>query len=189
MAQFVAFEKEIEVNGQTILSIKKGLGQFAKTADEIFEAHGLGSIEPEGWYSQQKWLDCFKQIAAKMGEKTLFQIGTKIPESAIFPPEIKDAHGALSAIDIAYHMNHRLKGKVLFDPTIGKISEGIGHYNYKKVDDKSGQISCPNPYPCAFDKGIIQAMARRFAPNAIVEHDNGDCRNKSNETCNYTIKW
>jgi len=45
----------------------------------------------------------------------LFAIGKAIPESAIFPPEIQGLEMGLSAIDIAYHMNHR--------------GGEIGHYN------------------------------------------------------------
>lgn len=189
MAQFKVFNKDVEVNGQTIFSIQKGLGMFADAATEIFTKHGLANIDPNGWYEQQKWLNCFEEIASEMGARTLFQIGMKIPESAEFPPDIQDAHAAVASIDIAYHMNHRLHGKVLFDPATGKVAEGIGNYQYQKVDDNTAKVICKNPYPCDFDKGIIQAMARRFEPTAIIEHLPGECRSKNGNTCQYQVSW
>jgi hypothetical protein len=175
MAQFIPFDEKVEVNGRTVLSIKKGMGAFADVADEIFTEHGLGNVKEDGWYPMKLWLDCFKQISEEIGDKTLFQIGQKIPESAEFPPQINDAHGAIQSIDVAYHMNHR--------------GGEIGSYIYSKLSETSAKVDCPNPYPCEFDKGIILAMARRFQPNARVTHEPGSCRKEGSNTCVYKVEW
>jgi hypothetical protein len=49
-------------------------------------------------------------------------IGKSIPENAQFPPEINSIEAGLQAIDVAYHMNHRIDGKPLFDPKTGKMT-------------------------------------------------------------------
>ena len=36
---------------------------------------------------------------------------SRIPANAKFPPQIKTIEDALGAIDMAYHMNHRINGK------------------------------------------------------------------------------
>jgi hypothetical protein len=89
MAQFIAFDDSIEVNGQTILSVVRGMGVFEKLALKILKEHGIDNPQPGRWYSQQAWLDAFKEIATKIGPNTLFEIGKKIPESADWPPEIR----------------------------------------------------------------------------------------------------
>ncbi|HOV14530.1 MAG TPA: hypothetical protein PK771_09625, partial [Spirochaetota bacterium] len=100
-------------------------------------------------------------------------------------------HSAIQSIDIAYHLNHRKNGKVLFDTQNGKMFEGIGHYGYEKVDDKNMIIcECKNPYPCAFDKGIITAMAQKFESKAKVIHDDSKpCRKNGTDSCTYIVTW
>lgn len=190
---YVAFEEGIEVNGATIMAIVDGMGVFKSLAKKFFEKAGLPEkiyAKDDIWYSQQKWLDAFKLIAQKVGPNTLFQIGTKIPENAIFPNEINNIEQALQSIDIAYHMNHRnSKKEILYDGT--HMKEGIGNYSYKKIlNEKKIIMTCRNPYPCDFDIGIISAMAKRFVPTTSIEHnDNKACRKDDSESCTYIVTW
>jgi hypothetical protein len=179
LAQFVAIKKGVEVNGETVLSIVNGVGVFKKNALEILKRNGIEDPVAGKWYSQQAWLDSFKEIAQKVGEKSLFMIGKAIPENANFPPDIDTIQKALASIDIAYHMNHR--------------NGDIGNYKYQDIDSSEGKITCDNPYPCNFDKGIIESMANRFKPidsaMILVEHESGKCRKKGDNSCTYNIFW
>ncbi|MFC2137727.1 hypothetical protein ACFLTE_06090 [Bacteroidota bacterium] len=70
----------------------------------------------------------------------------------------------------------------------------IGNYKYEKTGEKSAIITCTNPYPDDFDKGIISAMARRFKPatSSIVNvkvDETKPARSKGGEETTYTIKW
>jgi len=196
--QFVAFEHGIEVNGATINSVIDGLGTYKTLARDYLMKAGIGTMENgqyrldlEGWYSHESWLKVFEKIAERVGDFALKQIGMKIPENASFPPWVKDIDSAVKAIDIAYHMNHRKSGKVLFDPASGKMTEGIGHYGYEPVKGKNMIISeCKNPYPCTFDLGIITTMAAKFGHNAKVAHDDTKpCRKKGADSCTYVVTW
>jgi len=196
MAQFVPFEDGVEVNGTTIMSVISGMGAFEKMAKKFLTDAGLPEeIEQseDAWYSQQQWLDAFRLIAKKIGSNTLKQIGKKIPENAVFPPSVKDVTSALQAIDVAYHMNHRNKaGEVLFNPEANPpFKEGIGHYEYEKVDGKNMAIvTGNNPYPCDFDHGIVMAMGKKFNPTASINHDDGSpCRKNGADTCKYIVTW
>ena len=115
----------------------------------------------------------------------------KIPENAMFPSGVKDIASAIKLIDVAYHLNHRKNGKVLFDINTGKMEEGIGHYGYEKIENRNMIISeCMNPYPCAFDFGIIMAMARKFEIKANIAHDDSKpCRKNGADSCTYIITW
>jgi hypothetical protein len=52
---------------------------------------------------------------------------------------------------------------------------------------------CANPYPCDFDRGIVEAMAGRFRPQGsvpVVRHDGAQpCRKTGGESCTYLIRW
>ncbi len=179
MAQFKAYSQDVEVNGQTVLSVVDGMGSFTLSANQILSQNGISDPKPGQWYLQQNWLNAFKEISEKLGPKTLLQIGKKIPENADFPPQIDDIDKGLAAIDMAYHMNHR--------------NGEIGTYGFEKTGPKSAKMVCTNPYPCEFDRGIILAMANRFAPQDAyvkVEHDDSQpCRKKGDESCTYLVTW
>ena len=197
--QFKVFEPDIEVNGPTVYSIIAGLGYFTNLSRRYFSRVNIGTvvnkelrIDMNGWYPQAAWLEAFKNIAEQVGDRVLYSIGLSIPETAQFPPWVVDIDTAIKAIDVAYHINHRKNGHLLFNMNSGAMTEGIGHYGYER--DRSGKdqiISVShNPYPCAFDRGIITAMARKFQGNAQVTHDNTrECRSNGAETCTYIITW
>src|ERR1022692_5031734 len=88
MAQFRAFSNGVQVNGQTVLSVVKGMGALAQTGSDILARHGIKAPEPMAWYPQQAWLDAFEEISKSIGRRTLSQIGQSIPANAKFPPGI-----------------------------------------------------------------------------------------------------
>jgi len=179
MAQFQAYSPGVQVNGQTVLSVMKGMGAFAPTAGQILARHGITSPEAQGWNSQQAWLDAFKEIAQSIGPRTLNRIGVSIPNTAKFPPGLDTIDKALALIDVAYHMNHR--------------GGEIGHYKFQKAGERKGVLECRNPYPCDFDRGIVEAMAKLFAPKGsapTVAHDaSKPCRAKNGDSCTFLISW
>ena len=193
---FKVFEEGMEVNGQTINSVSDAFSSLKFMVDKYFTAAGLPKstdIDYDGWYSQQSWLDAFKHISENVGPLTMLNIGKKIPENAQFPPEVDSIEKGLSAINVAYHMNHRNKsGQVLFNPNNGTMLGGIGYYNVIAVDsaNKSAVLKCENPYHCDFDKGIITTMARKFEVGARIRHDDTKgCRKVGSEACHYTVEW
>lgn len=194
MVQFKSFMPDVEVNGETVLSIVNGMELFKQEAFQILKENGIDKPQPGKWYGQQSWLNAFKTISDKLGANTLFLIGKKIPESAQWPPFVDNIEKALASIDVAYHMNHRIKNEVLFNPQTGAMKEGIGHYGFQKVSDKMIKMVCNNPYPCDFDRGIIEAAGRKFLPKdslgITVKHDDSQpCRKKGQESCTYVVTW
>ena len=179
MAQFKAIAPNVEVCGAAVLSVVEGMEEFHSTALEILAKHGIKNPTKESWYQQQDWLDAFRMISEKIGPATLKAIGNKIPQTALWPPDIKTIEEALASIDVAYHLNHR--------------GGEIGHYRFEKIRENSGRMFCDNPYPCVFDAGIIKSTAVRFSPDdmiVIVLHDDQKpCRQKGAESCTYLISW
>jgi len=197
--QFRQFEKDIEVNGQTVYAIIDGFKLLKSIAYKCLTDVGIGTVEKDGtvrinpsaWYSQEAWLKAFESISKGIGNTVLYQIGLTIPKNAKFPPWVADIDSAIKSIDIAYHMNHRKHGKEMFDTVTGRMTEGIGHYGYQRVEGQNMIISvCENPYPCDFDRGILTFMATKFQPQAEVKHDDSKpCRKKGQDSCTYIIVW
>lgn len=195
MAQFQAFEEGMEVNGQTIIAVVDGLGASGSLAIGYLEKAGLPEIIAgiDHWYPQQAWLDVFRAIADELGDAVLFRIGLRIPENAAFPKGFDSVEGALVAIDVAYHMNHRNgHGEVLFDPSrpaARRMLEGIGHYRFERRAPGSAVVVSDTPYPCAFDRGIVEAMARLFASAQVRHVDGAGCRKDGAPSCTYAVSW
>lgn len=197
--QFEPFRDGIEVNGTTVHAVLDGLGPYGSLASKYLLHLGIGVRTPEGrvvierdaWYPQSAWLKSFSLIAEDIGEAMLEQIGARIPDNAVFPPTAPDLDGGIRSIDVAYHMNHRVDGQVMYDPATGGMLEGIGSYGYQRDSGERRIVSvCRNPYPCSFDLGLIGAVARRFEASAQVTHDpTRPCRRRGAESCTYLITW
>ena len=72
----------------------------------------------------------------------------------------------------------------------GRKSDGIGCYVC--TDETVGHfvVDSASLYPCAFDRGLVTAIARRFEPRAEVWHMSGArCRRLGTLTCAYVITW
>ena len=194
MVQYKAISPRAKVSGDAILAMVDGLGAFKSYALQVLEKNGIKDPQKEEWFLQQSWLNAFKTIAEKVGTNTLYNIGTKIPENAKWPPHVDTIEKALGSIDVAYHMNHQIDNEVLFNPNTGEMKEGIGHYGYEQIGEKKVKMVCNNPYPCDFDRGILSNTAVIFNKDGkkypkVAHDDSGSCRNKGDNTCNYIVTW
>jgi len=197
--QFKSFETGIEVSGESLGAIVDGFRKYPSVAMKYLTRFGLVKNEPghapsiirNAWYSLDQWLAAYEGIAEEIGYNSLYGIGRSIPENATFPAEINDVYSAVASIDIAYHLNHRKNGVVMFNPKNGEMLEGIGHYRSQPVANENRIVCvCENPYPCDFDRGIISAMAGRFMPDAKTVHDSESvCRKKGADSCTYIVWW
>lgn len=178
-------------------TIMTGFGTFSLLASQVLldeklgkdDGNGVAKFDPNEWCPLQNWLRAFDRINSEFGEYILKQMGNSVPQNIPFPPSIADVESALTSIDIAYHMNHSRDGVPMFSPESGKMQEGIGHYVCKRTPNKQ-EMTCvvDSLYPCAFDEGLLQAMAQRFSPSATLKHT-GNCRKRGGASCTYVITW
>jgi hypothetical protein len=194
MALYQSAEAGIEILGKDIVAPLEGMGAFRKMAESILGSVGLGSVvaDDKHWYPLQKYLDAFKMIAEKTGDSTLLSIGKKVMSTAALPP-MNSIEDALGLMDIAYHMNYRnAKGQVLFDPARKPaMLEGIGHYKCEFVPgERKAVMVCTDPYPCAYDRGIITEFAKHYQRSAEVRHDDSKgCRKTGGDACYFIVTW
>lgn len=187
----------VETTGAGIQTVLEGFGSFTLLGSQFLMDEGIGSqnaegiinIDPHGWYPLDNYIRAFTRIGKEVGSQVLFLSGTTVPKNAALPPTIKDIESALMSLDVAYHLNHRLKGVPMFDMRTGEMKEGIGHYTAKRDGDRRFKVVCDNPYPCDLDRGIITGMAQRFQPKAQVVHVQPGCRSKGGTSCTYNVTW
>jgi len=197
--QYVFVEPGITVTAAGIAVTVEGFGAFKLLASQYLLDEGIGKEGPDGmisvkneeWYDAQAYLNAWKRISSEVSEHILENAGRAAPEKAEFPPHMRNIEMALRSVDIAYHMNHKKNGVPMYDPMTGQMTEGIGHYRYERTAGKNEIVmTCDTPYPCAFDRGLLLALARRFQPNAKLTHDPaGLCRKRGGEHCRYFITW
>lgn len=191
--------KGYEVSGEAVAGYVAAFRSFKLLASKYLLAEGIGTRDATGqvevdantWYPLDRFLSAFSRIAAEAGDRVLHQIGVGVGSKVPFAPGQKDFHSLITLINAGYHINHRKDGVVMFDPQTGKILEGIGDFIPKKLDDQGHEwaVEVANPYPCAFDEGIITAMARVVNAVAEVRHDpNSPCRKRGEDRCRYLIR-
>ncbi|WP_224363420.1 hypothetical protein [Hyalangium versicolor] len=179
MAERLAVSK-FEVNGQAIMAVVAAMSITQNRALKMLAAQGIAPLEKERWYPMDKFLVVFEAIGKEIGPNTIKAVGRKIPENAIFPPNIQAIEDGFRSVDMAYRMNHRGTGS-------------IGGYRYSQVGPRTAQMLCDNPYPCSLDEGLLEALGERFRPVdslwVRVEHQPGSCRKSGAASCTFNLSW
>jgi hypothetical protein len=195
--QFKVIAPDVEVIGRALAFTASGFRLLPSVGLRYLQRHGLARIGPDGkpklepdeWYSQEKWLACFEAIYREVGANTTMEMGRQLGTHYPVTPDVRDVHGALRWLDHGFHMAHRKRGKVMFDAATGQMAEGIGHYGYCREGDRLVRSLCDNPYPCDFDYGILLGLSQRFNPKARVAHEGDSCRKNGLASCTYLISW
>ena len=128
------------------------------------------------------------RLGRELGEESLSRAGTSVPGHALFPPGVHSIRDALATLDVAYHMNHRRNGEPMY--VNGQFAPGIGCWVCAEDAPGSWVIDSASRYPCSFDLGLLTALARRYEPEARIEHLEGSrCRKLGTVTCAYVVTW
>jgi hypothetical protein len=191
MAHPLASHPDVEVHGQAIRAFMDVAGRYAPLTRKIMAKHGIeGPLSGDTWYPLSRWLEVQREIATSLGERTLFAFGKRIPSHVPWPSGITTIEAALGSIDVAFHMNNRLHGKVMYDPATSTMLEGIGHYHCHLKGGRDAVMVCDNPYDSEFDRGIITGVARMFKPGAEVTLDpTAPTRKQGGSSCTYLVTW
>jgi len=183
MATYEAFDRGVEVKGQTVLTIvETAMGRFSEAYQEralqALAAEGITDPDPEEWYPQQTWLNAFETIAEELQPHVLDRLGEQLPTVAEWPNDFDTVSEGLRSIDEAYQQNHR--------------GGDIGYYEFEQTRDRAGELTCHNPYPCPFDRGLVRGVAKRYASVdafVFIEETGETCRRDGDDTCVYTVYW
>ena len=170
------FAPSIEVRGGNILSMLAAMGRFRPVGEAILASHGMTAVEADGWYPLQAFVDSLENISSSIGPHTLFQIGRQIPEYIKLPPGVHSFEDVCAAFDRAFSLNHR-----------GGDAGGVG---YDLTGSRSAVIVTTTPYPCDFDRGVIQGFFQRFLASrvTVTPDPNQPCKGAGGRSCTYLVR-
>jgi hypothetical protein len=197
--EYVAPGPGFGILGQALQTMVEGFGAFRSLASGILLAEGIGTrgpdghirLDPETYYALEAELKAFKHAYEQVGGATMFNVGLKVPENAIFPPDVVDVYASVESINLAYHINHSKDGVSMYDSATDRMIDGIGDYLTTSHRDQERIIVVnATPYPDDFSRGIVTALARRFESRANVEIDETKPTLKNGgETSTYIVTW
>ncbi len=173
------------MNGRTVRLVVDGLGDHPDATEargrELLAEHGIEDPNAGEWYPLRGLLGALDALELAYGESVLTHLGSKIPESVEWPSGVTSASGGFETVDEAYRMNHR--------------GGDIGYYEFAEVGDRERRVTCANPYPCPFDRGIIRGTLRAFGekfsytPMVFVRETSDRCRAEGGSQCTYRVTW
>jgi hypothetical protein len=175
------YQGESKVNGAVLKAYLAAFGPYQQRGEQtLCRKFGVEQIEgrPDAWYPLASFFWALGEFQKQFGREFMRKIGQAIFTNAVFPPDIDTLAKAMSMIDTAYYMNHQT------------APDEIGHYHWEPLSATSGRMTCDNPYPCHFDFGILETIAKTFCARAKVTHvDDGVCRNRGGDHCTYLVEW
>lgn len=68
----------------------------------------------------------------------------------------------------------------------------FGVYDYESVGDREALMTCENPYPCAFDRGLITGVVEKFSSEGTlvdIDEESDVCRDDGGQRCVYRASW
>ncbi|WP_394849902.1 serine/threonine protein kinase [Pendulispora brunnea] len=173
---------------------------LTEKARRIYADHGLGRFTEQGlvlnpgpWWPVVPYARALHEIAAVDGSTKTFELQKLIyrhVSSRKGDPGGEDIHTAFAMADARFHASHRKGGQPMYDPTSGRMLEGIGHIRYHgEPGENFIALECDNWVPCDMQRGAQFFIARRYEPHALVEHASGSCRKRGDASCTYHITW
>jgi len=181
MKEFDLPDLGITVTRGVIDSFVAAFGAYRTRGEKVVARHlGVENIgtDPETRFAAVAFLGAMRELQDQFGAPFMRKVGSFIFDKAVFPPGIDTIEKGMQLVNTAYYMNHSAEA-------VGRI----GGYHWKLEHARSGTMLLDNPYPCAFDLGIIETIARRFEVVSIVEHLSGGCRHEGALACTYRVIW
>jgi len=169
---------DAQVAGDLLRAVVAGVEQFSPDTRDAALAtlseHGIAEPLTDEWYPLAPSLAAIESVDGLVGEPGTFGLGKRIPHTLAFPAEAGDVPTALAALDDAYRAHHR---------------GDAGGYVFRQIGDDDGRIECHTPYPCAFDRGVVEGVAASGADGFVCLREVGRCRADDAERCTYELSW
>ncbi len=173
--EFVCTDSAATVRGLNVLSIVEAFA-LPETAKKMLERHGIKTAElrADKQIPVQRYLDALQEISHQVGTAKLRAVGAKTVQTALFPPQYPTVESVLLGLDDIYHLNHTGR---------------VGHYLANALPSGGVRIFCETPYPRAFERGLVEGIARNVHLNKGRPYEVAyrDGEPGSNRTCILTV--
>jgi len=170
---------DLEVTGELVGAVAGGIEKFsadARTAArQAVEDADLAPVESDEWYPLGAYVDAIEAIHDLVGDQAVHALGQRVTRAVTFADAVDDVPAALAALDEVYRAQHR--------------GGDAGGYEFRQIGDEDGRIECHTPYPCAFDRGIVEGVAVAHADGFVCVTEIGACQRDGSGRCTYDVSW
>ncbi|WP_394835704.1 serine/threonine protein kinase [Pendulispora rubella] len=151
---------------------------------------GTIALKPERWWPFDAYVACEREICTTLGPAKSMELARLFALHYELPPSMRDIHGVMRALDIAYHARHRKDGKLMVDEGTLHVADGIGHIRYRgEPGENLIALEVDMDLHCDWQRGCLLGIARRFEPHSLVDHASGPCRKYGDPHCVYHVTW
>lgn len=180
MKEFEVADPTVRIRGGAAAAFIAAFGPYRARGEKvILRVMGVEAIptDAEATLPLDRFLGAMRELQHQFGPPFMRKIGELLFDTAQMPPALDTLEKVLATMDQAFQMNH-VNGA-------GKI----GSYKWTRNAGTSGVMFCDNPYPCAFDHGVFDSLAKRFESSGRATHVDGPCRSKGGDSCSYLVEW
>ncbi|WP_436931831.1 hypothetical protein [Halosimplex halobium] len=169
----------MEVTGEWVRAVAAGVEKFSADSREpalvVLEDADLVGADSGEWYPLAGYVDAVASIHDIVGDQAVHALGQRIARAVSFPDDTEGVAAALTALDVVCRAGHRGG-----DP---------GGYAFRQIGTADGRVECRTPYPCAFDRGIVEGAAVAHADGFVRVCEVGACRSEGADRCTYDVSW
>ena len=165
------------VSGGNILSMLAAMGPFRARGEQMLGTCGIADVQPAEWYSLIGYVHALRLIEHTIGRNTLYRVGQEIPKHINLPPGLDSFEAVIGSFGPAFELNHR--------------GAGAGDITYRITGPSSGVIVAGTPYPCDFDRGVIQGFFNTLLNRrCVIEHDPlaPRCKQRGGGSCTHVVR-
>lgn len=167
----------IEVAGTIVGAVTAGIEQFPaetrESAQTILQRHNFDAPDTDTWYPLAEYVAAIEAIDKLVDDQAVHALGQRIARAVTFPADTTDVPAALSALDDVFGAQHR---------------GDAGDYSFRQIGAEDGRIECQTPYPCAFDRGVVEGAAVAHADGFVCVTEVGACK-PDDGRCTYDVSW
>lgn len=165
-----------QVDGGTIeLTMNGVMTVFRQRLREALAERGIEDVAEGRWYPLEDFTAVLEMIGENAGPSTLRKLGVAVADDVDWrdrPDSPADALDGIAEVMRRYHRG------------------SVGDYRLEEADDGRATVTCRGPYPCEFDKGILEGTAERFGASYARVDEVGDrCRDDRGTACSYEVRW
>lgn len=169
---------DIEVSGGFVEAVTVGVEAFGTdtraSARAVLREHDLAAVETDKWYPLGASVDAIEAVDDLVGDRSVHALGQRVARVVDFPEDVGGVPGGLDALDDVYRAQHR--------------GGDAGGYAFRQIGSTDGRVECRTPYPCTFDRGVIEGVAVAHARGFVCVTEVGDCGDES-DRCTYDVSW
>ena len=164
------------MSGGNILSLLGAMQAYRSMGERALAQHGIANVEARRWYPLDAFVAALGAMRQLVGAEALYRIGREIPNHIELPPGLDSFDAVAGSFGPAFALNHR--------------GAGAGGITHTITGPGSARIVTGTPYPCEFDRGVIDGFFHaRLGVRCVIEPDDGaECKGRGGQSCTYVVR-